>query len=268
MNKRIFYAPACALALVACGEAIPMDEAELEAVQQAADSGAKFGTLCQSDYQNNWRTKLPYVWNRCGWFNNELDDTDTKSFYWNLHGAKSLFEGGNDHNSTETVNLVYASTHGGAWSDTATYTMWDQNQRAFTKDMRLGNESVGLSILATYACETLKDDGKLPLRWAPTMRGGLRYVTGSFDKVYDSFTTDEQGEVFADELQHKAKIKYAWRDSVSDAWTDEDAAVMSTGTSESNCFYRLNNMTWQNYPSFPRLRDNEIKYYCRTFWSL
>jgi hypothetical protein len=27
-----------------------------------------------------------------------LGDTDTKVFYWNLHGAKSFFEGSNDQN--------------------------------------------------------------------------------------------------------------------------------------------------------------------------
>ena len=53
-----------------------------------ATAAARSGAGCQSDFQNNWQTTLPEVWNRCGWFNNELDDTDTKVFYYNLHGAR------------------------------------------------------------------------------------------------------------------------------------------------------------------------------------
>lgn len=233
-----------------------------------AHAAAKFGTMCQSDYQNGWKPTLPEVWNRCGWFNDELNDTDFEMFYFNLHGAKPFLEGAHDQDVPETVNLLYMSTHGGAWSDTAVYTMWDVGQRARTVDMRLGNESTGLSMWATYSCETLKDDGKLPLRWSPVMSGGLRYVSGSFDTVYDGDSTNEQGEVYADELQHQNTFKYAWRDSVDDFWSDEDAAVMATGKNSSDCSNRRNGMKWQNYPSYPRLRDGDIGYFCRTFWAL
>ena len=233
-----------------------------------ASAAARFGTLCQKEFQNGWRDTLDEAWNRCGWFVDELNDTDTQVFYWNLHGKKSLIETPNDQALAETVNLLYMNTHGGAWSDTATYTMWDQNQRAFTKDMWLGNESFGLSMLSTYSCETLKDDGKLPTRWVNTMSGGLRYVSGSFDTVYDGVTTNEQGEDYADELQSSNTFKYAWKDSVSDAYSDEDAAVMATGANESDCFSRLKNMKWQNYPSFGRLTGSSIGWFCRTFWSL
>src|SRR5690554_3589528 len=74
---------------------------------------ARFGTGCQADYQNNWQNELPNVWKRCGWFNNELDDTDTKVFYYNLHNAKWWWETGGDQITLDNVNLFYASTHGG-----------------------------------------------------------------------------------------------------------------------------------------------------------
>ena len=51
-------------------------------------SAARFGTMCQENYQNGWQHTLPYVWERCAYFNNELDDTDTKVFYYSLVGAK------------------------------------------------------------------------------------------------------------------------------------------------------------------------------------
>src|SRR5207249_11542673 len=35
-------------------------------------SAARFGTMCQENYQNGWQHTLPYVWERCAYFNNEL----------------------------------------------------------------------------------------------------------------------------------------------------------------------------------------------------
>ncbi len=233
-----------------------------------AHAKARFGTLCQSAYQNGWQHTLPEVWNRCAWFNDELNDTDTEVFYYNLHGAKPYIENSSDQYLSETVNLLYVNTHGGAWSDTAAYAMWNNGQDAFTKNMRLGDESTGLGMLSTYSCDTLKHDDKLITRWDDAMRGGLRYVSGSFDTVYDGVTTNEQGEVYADELQHQSTFKYAWRDSIDDFWTDEDPAVLATGTNSSNCSSRKNNMRWQNYTSYGRLRDSAIGYYCTTWWSL
>lgn len=233
-----------------------------------ASAAARFGTGCQSDYQNNWRDELPHVWKRCGWFNNELDDTDYKIFYYNLHGAKWWWETGGDQLTLDNVNLFYASTHGGGWSDKSVWTMWDQNQRAFSTNMRLGDESYGLSILATYSCETLKfNDGKMWTRMGPIFRGGLRIALGSHDKLYDSITTDETGEDFADNMQKSYTLKYAWKDANSDWATSQDVTVMATGTSSANCASRRDNMKWQNYTSYGRLRDGDIKYYCYRYWN-
>ena len=44
-----------------------------------ATSG-RFGTECQRDYQNGWQTTLPHSWERCDWFNGELNDTDTQVY--------------------------------------------------------------------------------------------------------------------------------------------------------------------------------------------
>ena len=231
-------------------------------------SAARFGTGCQSDYQNNWKTKLPHVWKRCSWFNNELDDTDSKIFYYNLHNAKWWWETGGDQLTLDNVNLFYASTHGGAWSSSSVWTMWNQNQRAFSSNMRLGDESYGLSIMSTYACETLKfNDGKMWTRMGPIMRGGLRYATGSHDKLYDSITTDETGEDYADNLQKGYTIKYSWKDANSDWATSQDVTVMATGANASECYARRDHMRWQNYHLYRRLRDGQIGYYCYWYWN-
>jgi hypothetical protein len=231
---------------------------------------AHFGTLCQADYQNNWRDALPYSWDRCGWFNDELDDTDLFDFYWNLHGARTLYGScdGCAGMGADTVSLLYTNTHGGAVNDTdVRLVMWDQNIRARsnTDSWRLGDESTKLSIFANYACETLTNadsSASLINRWRGTFRGGLRMALGSHDKLYDSVTTNECGEDFADNLQDGETIKWAWFDGNGDWSEDQDVKVLATGTNESNCISRKNTMKWQNFGSFTRLRDGDVNWYC------
>src|SRR5262245_61136153 len=93
----------------------------------AAHAVARFGTECQADYQNNWQVNLENSWKRCSWFNDELDDTDTKIFYYNLDGAKPYFETTYDQYELDNVHLVYVNTHGGGWSDKSVWAMWNQN---------------------------------------------------------------------------------------------------------------------------------------------
>ena len=232
-----------------------------------AFGAARFGTGCQQDFQNGSQTTLGNTWNRCGWFNNELDDTDTKIFYYNLHGAQWWWHEGGDSGTLDNVNLFYTSTHGGGWSTASVWAMWDQNVFAWSSSMRLGDDASGLSIFASYACETLKfNDGKMWTRMGPIFRGGLRIALGSHDKVYDSITTDEVGEDFADELQSSNTIKYAWKDANSDWNTDQDITVMATGRNASDCANRRDTMKWQNYTNYGRLRDSSAAYYCYWYW--
>src|SRR6266567_488403 len=143
-------------------------------------AAARFGTRCQSDYQNSWQESLPYQWKRCAGFNNELDDTDTKVFYFNLQGpARSRFS------------------------------------------------------------------------------------------TCDGLTTDETGEDFADGLQKRKKVKWAWFDGNSDWYCDQDVAVFATGSSltgaksaEADCNYRRDNVKWQNFGSYAKWRDSQIGWMC------
>lgn len=240
----------------------------LAGMGSGAAFGARFGTACQEEYQNNWQNELHYQWERCSAFNSELDDTDTKVFYYNLHGAKWWWENGGDQLAPEVVALFYAGTHGGAWGNRSVWAMWDQNQLADSSNMRLGDEANQLSLFFTYACETLKfSDGNLWTRMGPIMRGGVRFAGGSHGTLWDGITTDETGEDFADNLQHQHTLKYSWKDGNSDWATEQDVAVMATGTNSANCAARRDNMTWQNHGSYPRLRDGQIGYYCYTYWT-
>ncbi len=228
---------------------------------------AHFGTACQRDFQNDWLHTLPYTYHRCGRFNNELDDTDKKIFYYNLHGAKTYWEKRRDQKMLDKVDLFYASTHGGGWSTKSVWSMWNWKTRAESTRMRLGDESRGLSIFATYACGTLKSsDGRMWRRMGPIMRGGLRYAAGSHGTLYDSRSTADVGENFADYLQRGWTIKTAWKKGNSDRSVNNDVAVMATGKTKADCRKRRDKMKWTNFKSYPRLRNNKNKWYCYTYW--
>lgn len=235
--------------------------------EQASSSNPLFGVWCQADYQGGWLPTLSHSWDRCSGLIDQMNATVPELFYWNLHGAKPFFEGALDQVWTEAADFVFLNTHGGAFSTTAAYAMWNSNVNAFTTSMALGNESRGTSIFSSYACQTLADDGKIPTRWASTLGGGLRMVTGSFDTVYDSWTTDDVGEDYAEDLQDGDTIAEAWKDGASDWYADADLGVLATGTNKTNCFDRINGMTFQNFSSFPALKTGAIGFFCRRFWS-
>ena len=239
-----------------------------------AAAQARFGAYCQADFQNGWRETVPYVWNRCGWFMDELDDTDTRAFYWNLHGARPFFSscdtcGG----GADTVRLLYVNTHGGAKGDTnARLTMWEQNVRALsnTDGWRYGDGGPPLGFLSLYACETLNnDDGNIWGRWGGTFRGGLIMARGSHDILNDGVTTDETGEDFADGLQKGKSAKWAWFDGNGDWDADQDVKVMATGSSatgahdaSADCAFRRDTVTWQNAHQYARWRDAAAEWWC------
>jgi len=238
-------------------------------VVSRADAVARFGTYCQADFQNSWQNSLPYGWDVCAGFNDELDDTDTKVFYYNTHGAKSWYEQANDQQLVEQVNLFFSSTHGGISATSGQIYMWDQNQTAETSLMRLGDEGYGTAIMANYSCHLLdRTNNGLWTRWAGVFMGGLKYATGSHDTIWFSYYTSEVGEDFADNLQSSQTIKSAWLDGISDWYYDQDIAVASFGNTEADCANRRDNMKWQNYISgFPVIRDSQVQWWCQTQWT-
>ena len=235
---------------------------------------ARFGALCQADFQNGWQNTVPYVWNRCAWFMDELDDTDTRAFYWNLHGARSFFSSCETCSGVgaDTLRLLYVSTHGSAKAlGDARLNMWDQNVSALstTDGWRYGDGNPPLGFLSLYACETLNDDdGNIWGRWGGTFRGGLIMVMGSQDILNDSLTTDETGEDFADDLQKGKSARWAWFDGNGDWDVDQDVKVMATGSSASghdagaDCAFRRDTVTWQNAHQYARWRDGQIGSWC------
>ena len=121
----------------------------------AKADAAIFGTRCQSDFQNGWSVTLPEVWDRCAWFNDELDDTDQKAFYFNFMVPTSNLPPAMSVPPDQIpLHLLYVDSHGGANPGNAGIFMWDQRSIAITPrdGMRYGDENVGLAILAQYLC--------------------------------------------------------------------------------------------------------------------
>ena len=234
---------------------------------------ADFGTYCQQEYEDGWLREVRDAWRHCSRFNNELDDTDTRIFYRNLHSARDEFETDNDQNGLERVDLAYIFTHGARSSDSgdhkAVWGMWDVDVFADSWDMWLGNENRGLSILASYVCEThTVEDGNAWTRWRNPFKGGLRYTVGSHDLLYSgSRVTDECGREFADNLQDGDVIKYAWKKAVREIIVDQDATAIASGSNAEDCHNRRDNMTWQNFSSYPRRRGDNMNHICWTYWN-
>ncbi len=233
---------------------------------------ARFGTYCQKSFQNNdqgvpWQSSLDDAYDLCGRFVNELNDTDTSVFYWTLEGQKTYIEDTYDEYAADDVNLMFILTHGSTTSTDARWCMWDKNTRAYSSAMRLGDENYGESILASWACNTHNNyDDLLITRWRNIFRGGLRITVGSHNTPPIGNTTDECGKEFADNLQKGDTIRTAWHDALSEPFVDVDAAVIATGETSSECETRRNNMKWQNYTDYRRLRDGQVVWYCWSFW--
>ncbi|MGH7860425.1 MAG: DUF6345 domain-containing protein, partial [Candidatus Binatia bacterium] len=79
---------------------------------------------------------------------------------------------------------------------------------------RFGDNARQVKILSQYACETLWIDGFAYDRWDEVFKGGLYLATGSHDKVYASYYTDDIGEDYADNLQGGTSVKWSWFDGL------------------------------------------------------
>ena len=151
------------------------------------------GTRCQQDYQNRWQIDVGNndVWNRCGNFNNQIRKTELLAFYYNLAGAQPVIEKTNDGcgwgcGSADSVDFLYMNTHSGVNSSSAFWAMFDQSSYASTSNMRLGDTSRQLMVLATFSCNTLQtSDGNSAVlaRWLNTFAGGLVMTVGAHGRI-------------------------------------------------------------------------------------
>ena len=230
-----------------------------------------FGTRCQKSFQDPKLKTLSYQYVRCGGFNSELDDSDTKVFYYNLKGGSGFTssDGSAGAGGVDSVDLFYVATHGGAWDDpfAAVLALYHQDATTDSTMWRFGNNSRTVKIFSQYACDTLRLTNGWN-RWAAAFKGGLYIATGSHDTLYDGTTTDETGEDYADDLQDGKSVKWAWFDGNGDWYADQDVAVYASSSGPlGECQFRRDWMTWQNVATFPRLRDDDMNRICASWIS-
>jgi hypothetical protein len=251
------------------GEGADADESEAVDVQSISQSVVRtpitFGTRCQADYQNDWQAN----WNNypaCAGFNNKLDDTDSKRFYFNLHGALSVFQDANGSDASlaaggpDSVDLMLFNAHGGTDATRWLTSMWDQGALLFSDTVRMGDDGVGLSVFAMYSCNTMAVDTIQRMR--PMFRGGLRIAAGAHGLVWNG--NHSWGNNFASAMQADDDIKDSWLNAVEGADSRNNPAVWASGANRDDCYSRIG-ATLANVKSKPRLRDNQVAYYCY-FW--
>jgi Family of unknown function (DUF6345) len=232
------------------------------------------GTRCQQEYQNGWQTDVGNndVWRRCSNFNRQISRTDNVKFYFNLHGAKEPLETTSDNcgqgcGGADSVDFLYMNTHGGANNSTAFFAMWDQNSWALTSNMRLGDNSRQLMVLATFLCSTLQlSDGltNIITRWLPAFSGGLVMTVGGHGTLYAG--NDQSATEFASRMQDGEPIGLAWLESAWYADNRNTPTYMNVGRDANDC----NNRGQVTLPSLfgtPILRDGAIGFICWASWN-
>lgn len=232
------------------------------------------GTRCQQEYQNGWQVDVGSndVWNRCGNFNNQIRQTDSLEFYYNLHGAKPVLEKTNDGcgwgcGSLDSVDFFYTNEHAGVNNTSAFWDMWDQNSRAFSSNMRLGDNSRELMVLATFACNTLQtSDGNANVlaRWQPPFSGGLVMTVGAHASLFSG--NDQSATEFASRMQDGEPIGQAWLESAWYADNSNTPSMMNTGRDANDCWNR-SRVSLPTLFSTPILRDSAIGYFCWASWN-
>lgn len=232
------------------------------------------GTRCQQDYQNNWQVDVGNsdVWARCGNFNNQIRQTDDLKFYFNLRGAKPALEKtsdgcGLDCGGADSVDFFYTNTHAGVNATDAFFAMWDQNSRAVSSNMRMGDSSRQLMVFATFVCKTLQtSDGNQNVlnRWSPVFAGGLVMTVGAHNNLFSG--NDQSATEFASRMQDGEPIGKAWLESAWYADNSNTPSMMNTGRDANDCWNR-SNVSLPSLFSTPILRDGDVGYFCWSGWN-
>ena len=232
------------------------------------------GIRCQQEYQSNWQVDVGNsdVWRRCSNFNSQMRQTDNVEFYFNLHGAKQPLEKNNDGcgqscGGADSVDILYINTHSGVNSTTAFWAMWDQNSWALTSNMRLGDNSRQLMVLATFSCSTLQtSDGNAAVlaRWLGTFSGGLVMTVGAHNLLYSG--NDQSATEFASRMQDGEPIGQAWLESTWYADNSNAPSAMATGANANDCWNRMG-VSLPTLFGTPVLRDSQIGFVCWSTWN-
>jgi hypothetical protein len=266
--------PCAALVLGCEGRQDAEDEDVASSSEAVYHAPLYVGVRCQQDYQNSWQSDVGNsdVWWRCSNFINQIQSTDTVAYYYNLVGAKPMWEStysglGWSYGGLDSVDVFYSNEHGGISGDgsAALWCMWDQGQFAYSTSMRLGQQSMGLSVFTTFACDTMRtSDGKVINRWLGLFAGGLRVANGAHDLLYAG--NNGSSADYVARMQNGETIGSAWLESTWYADNNNHPSIMNVGADGNDCWNRMG-ATLANIKTVPRLRDGQIGYMCWSGWN-
>ena len=167
--------------------------------------------------------------------------------------------------SANSVDILYMATHGGSDAVRSRWPMWDNGTRAFTSNMRLGDDSRQLMVLATYSCNTQRIDNDVWTRWRPAFSGGLVITVGGHGLLYFG-SPHVAGPEFARRMQAGETIGNAWLNSAWYATNMNQPGIIVTGANRADCESRAN-VSLRNLFSTPVLRDGQIGSVCWVTWN-
>ena len=143
--------------------------------------------------------------------------------------------------------------------------MWDLDTAALSNTMRLGDDSRGLSIFVSMACDTLYFyDDRIMERWGYILAGGLKLALGGYCNIYAGADMGYAGQMLAAYLQDGWPLSESWGYTMTYLDAEMMVGGLATGSNVDDCGNRLYTMTWQNHASgsYPHLRDTEIQLGC------
>ncbi len=231
------------------------------------------GVRCQQEYESNWQHPLGKVWQNCWDFGDQMSKDNWWDFYFNLHGAAQPLGSDGDGwgqpaGAADSVDFLFMFTHGlidpNFGDATADYDMWDAHSVVSVRNMRLGDNDIGLSDLATYSCDTMRiDGGEVYNRWYPAFAGGLKIAHGAHDNFYD---VPNHARDFARRIQDGNQLATAWSTATLLAYSENHPMTITTGRDPSDCWYR-HGARVNNIKYLERVRDTDIGYMCWSFWN-
>jgi hypothetical protein len=230
-----------------------------------------------------WRDESNYRDDICGGFVVKMTDYSDVDDWWfvgDLYNANSeayFIEGWADASTfgVDNTDIHMTCTHSGAWGpDPAsgrpaafTMVMYHRGTRAFSHQMRLGDDARKTELFVLYGCESMKPDDYITTRWRPVFEGGLKYAASFWGAAYPNSGAKNLGKTYAKKLHESGySFRYAWLDSIDD-YSGNTPAVMATGQNTDNCYSRLGNMNLSNFRNasvMPRIRDSSIGRFCWT----
>jgi hypothetical protein len=288
---------------VGCGQGATSAEEPLGTTSQALNDvhfGIHAATDGAPDYQAvpgqpscGWKMSLTNVSTMSQNFDGQFSYYATKDYHYDIVGKAYFWEIDGDQatNSLDTVDLFFTFTHGQAAprpaytgdcrlpSDPAdndyhsTWAMWNNQSHARSDWMKLGDEARGLSVFASYSCETQKWDAFTWYRWSNIFSGGLRMAVGFYgdtpyciDWTPPCLAQYQHGTMFAYYLGNSWTVSSAWLY----AFDDNDgryfpAIAYATGNSPSDCATRRDAMTMADFRNYPR-RQWDMSTMCATYW--